>query len=177
MFWNKRTRSEIEDALYDVEETTLLSRYEHFVSMYCLFFNSFVRIFTLHGIMSSVFLGIVAAINADQPQKPFFYLASTSFYAMISAIIVLTMLRLQNLISIYSEELHTIETRIRIVQRKQRKGLRTSNLITLLIILISVTISLYLIAPARDDYAFLRPFSDILSVFDIPIDLSGLNWG
>lgn len=175
MFWNRKRNALITEALSDLDEDLLLKRYGHFLAMYGLFFNSFIRIFTLHGIMSSVFLGIIAAINADRVQEPFFYVASTSFYGIISFIIILTIGRLRNLISVYSEEIRLIERRIRVSNIKQRFGFKTSDLISWLILAISFIISCYLIAPARESYVILRPFSPFLELFDVPIDLSGLH--
>jgi hypothetical protein len=164
------------DILRATREELVIGRYSVFANMYGLFFNSFVRLFMLHGVMSSVFLGIVAAINADSLQEPFFYLAALIFYAVISIIIILIMFRLRSLISIYSSEISSIEMVIRSSSRLKRVGPRTSDLVTSLIIFVSMAVSCYLIAPARDHYAFLEPFSSFLSLFDVPIDLSGLGY-
>ncbi|MFZ5616460.1 MAG: hypothetical protein ACOZAA_03945 [Pseudomonadota bacterium] len=175
MLRKQEKKPAFEEALYQIDEPLLLMRYANFVPMYNTFFNSFIRIFMLHGIMSSVLLGIVAAINARETQEPVFYIAATLFYGAVSILIVGMMLRLRNLISLYSEEIQAIETRIRVVKRRMRSGFLTSQYITYLIILISLTISAYFIAPARDAYPILRPFAFILKYFDVPIDLSGLE--
>ena len=175
MFWNKRRKKQIDEELAALSEDILLMRYANFVPMYCTYFGSFLKIFSLHGIMSAVFLGIVAAINAEAPQEPFFYVASASFYSIVSLLVVLTIFRLRNLIAVYSEELQAIERRIRIVNRKQRLGIRTSDIVFYLIVLIGFVVSCYMIAPAREEYAILRIIAPFLSLFDVPIDLSGLQ--
>jgi len=175
MFWKRKQTEAMNQALMELDEPLLLMRYANFVPMYGTYFNSFIRIFMLHGIMSTVLLGIVAAINSGDPQEPVFYVSVTLFYGVISVLIIGMTLRLRNLISLYRQEIETIETRIRLTTQKRRTGLLTSQYITYLIFLVSVIISCYLISPARDEYMLLKPFSGFLKLFDVPIDLSGLE--